>query len=875
MKKKYIYHFSSGSAEGSKNMEHLLGVKGANLAEMCNLKLPIPPGFTITTEIYDVFVQNGYKLSENFKQEIYEAIVRLERTCKKKFNSRENPLLLSVRSGAQSSMPGMMDTILNLGINDEVADAIACNTNNPHCAYDSYKRFLYMYGTIVLGISPEIFGSVYRLYDDHMTKDLVVVKDIITKFKEVILKHSNFEINSDVYTQLFNSITAVLKSWNNPRAVFYRKMNNINDVLGTAINVQMMVFGNSGKNSATGVIFTRSPSNGDKMPFGEFLINAQGEDIVSGTRTPLAINNLVNEDESLKSLMPEVYSQLISICDQLELYYKDMQDIEFTVENGILYILQTRTGKRTSLADIKIIHDMALEGIFTKQWALNKINTDKVLNLLHDSVDYTNISDYKIFASGLPASPGAVTGKVVFSLNDAEIFSKTHGVILVRNDTSPDDIKAMSISLAILTSRGGITSHAAVVARGLGKPCVCGVSDITIDEDKKSMYNSENYILKQGDLITLDGSTGKIFIGNVKLAVHSFSKELQNILLWSEQFSKLQVKVNAETINNIETAKTFFVNDIGLCRTEHMFFEDHKILLVQEMIVSDNDKIRINSINKLLKLQVEDFVKLFKNVEDGSITIRLLDPPLHEFLPGKIEDQKLLADYLSMPFSVLKLRLDKLFEVNPMLGHRGCRLAISYPEIYEMQVEAIISALNDVDKNYSFHTKVEIMIPFVSHYLELITVLDTIKKKIEQMEFLYSKKFNLKIGTMIELPRAALTADKIAPHVDFFSFGTNDLTQTTYGISRDDLGSFLQIYLKKEIFHEDPFVQIDFEAVGELIKIAINKGKKVNPNLVIGVCGEHAGNPESIKFFQSIGVDYISCSPYRIPLAKIVAAQFK
>lgn len=872
---KLIYHFGTNGAEGHAAMSNVLGSKGANLAEMSNLQLPIPPGFTITTAVCNYYYQHNYTLPFNLKVELRKAISQLERATCKVFGFSGN-LLLSIRSGAEVSMPGMMDTILNLGMNDNVMENLANATNNRRFALDSYRRFLQMYGTTVLNIKHYLFDDVFESYQfqynasDDNAANIDFLQNIITEFKKIIQKYSNLEFLEDPYVQLESAIIAVLNSWVSKRAIIYRKLHNIPDSLGTAVNVQSMVFGNKGMNSATGVVFTRSPSNGNNKIFGEFLINAQGEDIVSGSRTPLPITSENTDIQSMQDTMPETFTQLVDICTLLEKHYKDVQDIEFTVEDGTIFILQTRSAKRTAPAAIKIAKDMAEEGVISKFEALKQIDPLSLNQLLHTSVDYSTNLD--ILGQGLPASPGAATGIIVFSPYDAEELSHYHKVILVRHDTNPDDINGMHVSAGILTARGGMTSHAAVIARGMGKPCVCGASDIVIDENKKTLKIGA-VVLNQGQEITIDGTNGKIFLGNVALVQPNFSKEFEVLLNWADEVSHLKIRANAETISDTKAAIQFGASGIGLCRTEHMFFSNDKTPLIQEMIIAPDLERRKIPIDKLLHMQTKEFIEIFRLMNNKPINIRLLDPPLHEFLPKSENDKHSLARNLNLPISAINHRLNALHEVNPMLGHRGCRLGITYPEIYLMQVEAIFTAIKELKIQERIDTILELMIPLINDSKELITIKEYIIKKVAEIENTYNIKFNFAIGTMIELPRAALLAESIAQEVSFFSFGTNDLTQTTFGISRDDVSAFLPEYLNRKIYDTDPFIKIDEEGVGELIKIAIERGKKGNNVLKFGVCGEHAGDPKSIEFFHRIGVDYVSCSPYRIPIARIAAAQ--
>ncbi len=877
---KLIYYFGKWSSEGDSSMKNILGGKGANLAQMCKLGLSIPPGFTISSELCKTYCAKQPHLTPSFLEELHESINKLEGEVGKKFGSEVNPLLISVRSGSKISMPGMMDTILNLGMNDEVAASLAKITSNPRFAYDSYRRFLEMFATVVFEISgyhfEEILGNHKNSNNVNKDSDLTEedLKKIIIEYKAIIRKYTGRDFESNPIEQLKCAIEAVLKSWMSPRAIAYRKIHNIDDDIGTAVTIQSMVFGNKDDNSATGVVFTRNPSNGERKIFGEFLINAQGEDVVAGIRTPFSILASNGGDgRSMQEQMPKQYEELVQVCNKLESHFKDMQDIEFTIEEGKLYILQTRRGKRSAASAVKIAVDMVSEGVIDKCEALMRIEPDSLNQLLHTAIDYS--SNPQVIATGLPASPGANTGIVVFSPYDAEDLAHHHKVILVRNDTSPEDIKGMHVSVGIITARGGMTSHAAVVARGMGKPCVCGIHGLIVNEKKKIFTTASGHQVVQGDTITIDGSTGKIIVGDVKLVEPGFSASFNTILEWADQERRLEIRANAETALDANVALKFGASGIGLCRTEHMFFDNKKIPLVREMIIAQGYEQRLSAIEKLKPLQVADFKSLFEIMVGKPVNVRLLDPPLHEFLPTEEKDKLQLAEALNIPISLIDHRLHALHEINPMLGHRGCRLGISYPEIYIMQVEAMLEAIVQVQSEQNTHCILELMIPLISDVKELEKINGYVRETIDSMEVKYQTKFNVKLGTMIELPRAALTADKIANHVEYFSFGSNDLTQTTYGISRDDISSFLPDYIDKKIFLRDPFAQIDIEGVGKLINMAIEKGKSVNPKLTIGVCGEHAGDPYSIDFFHRAGMNYISCSPYRIPIARVAAARSK
>lgn len=879
---KLIYHFGSHHNEGNASMKNKLGGKGANLAEMSALGLPIPPGFTVVTDMCKHYYEHSNKLTSDFEAELLKAIRKLESETGKLFGDVGNPLLVSVRSGATISMPGMMDTILNLGMNDDVVQSLAKITDNPRFAYDSYRRFLEMYGSVVLEINSYIFEDTFDNHkmNHNITNDSEISADVlklvVEDYKKIIHNKTGKEFETNPHKQLRAAVEAVLKSWMSARAIHYRKINSINDedVIGTAVNVQSMVFGNMSNNSATGVVFTRSPSDGERKVFGEFLINAQGEDVVAGVRTPMPITQKEEKDgTSMQELMPSAYNELLDICAKLENHYGDMQDIEFTVEEEKLYILQTRNGKRAAAAAVQIAVDMVEEGILTKEQALLRIDPESLNQLLHTGIDYKTKPE--IIATGLPASPGAATGIVVFSPYDAEELSHHHKVILVRNDTSPEDIKGMHVSRGIITARGGMTSHAAVVARGMGRPCVCGVKGLVVNERDQYFTTAAGHKIKQGDTVTLDGATGNIIVGDVKLIEPKFSSAFKQILEWADSVSTLKVRANAETALDASMAIKFGAVGIGLCRTEHMFFDEDKIPLVREMIIAQDYEHRMKAIDKLKPLQTADFKSLFSIMDSLPVNIRLLDPPLHEFLPTAQQDKENLAKILEVPVSVIDHRLHVLHEINPMLGHRGCRLGISHPEIYKMQVEAILDAMWLVYLEQKINATLELMIPLIGVVKELEIIKDLIIKTIAEAERKYNHKFTIKIGTMIELPRAAITADQISPLVDYFSFGTNDLTQTTFGISRDDIGSFLADYTNQKIFKVDPFITIDEEGVGFLINMAINKGKGANKKLTIGVCGEHAGDPASIDFFHREGVGYISCSPFRVPIARVAAARSK
>ena len=875
LSEKFVYFFGNGNAEGNASMKELLGSKGANLAEMTNIGIPVPPGFTITTEVCKTYYANNKQYPSGVEEQVDENLKKLEAITGKKFGDSKDPMLLSIRSGAHASMPGMMDTVLNLGLNDDTITGLVRKTNNERFAYDSYRRFITMFGDVVLGIEHDKFEKILFAKKDSLgvklDNELTVdaLKQLVGEFKGLVREETGSDFPQDPKQQLWMAIDAVFDSWNNERAVMYRRINNIPEHWGTAVNVQSMVFGNMGEDSATGVAFTRDPATGEKRFFGEYLINAQGEDVVAGIRTPHPI-------EDLKKSMPVIYSQLESIYKKLEVHFKDMQDIEFTIQDGKLYMLQTRTGKRTAKAAINIAVDMVKEGLIDKKTAVLRIKPEQLDQLLHPMIDPA--SPVEVIAKGLPASPGAAVGKIVFTAERAEELGASENLILVRAETSPEDIGGMNAASGILTARGGMTSHAAVVARGMGKCCVAGCGGISIDAVNKTM-TIDDLVLKECDYITLNGSTGEVIKGEARLIDAEVTGNFEKILSWADEVRGLGVRTNADTPHDAELALGFGAEGIGLCRTEHMFFGEGRIEIVQEMILAETSEDRKASLEKLLSFQREDFKGIFKVMAGLPVTIRLLDPPLHEFLP-KHEDllekitilkTKNIENEELKQLEKLKTRVENLDEVNPMLGHRGCRLGITYPEIYNMQVQAIFEAAAELIKDGEA-VMPEVMIPLVGHVKELeITkqqVIQTASKVMEREGL----KLDYLIGTMIELPRAAITADEIAAEADFFSFGTNDLTQTTFGLSRDDAGKFLPEYVDKGILPCDPFVTIDQGGVGALMEIAIEKGKKTNPNIKLGICGEHGGDPASIEFADRIGLDYVSCSPFRIPIARIAAA---
>ena len=878
---KLIFNFSSKRVKDIKFPKNILGGKGANLSEMGRMGLPVPPGFTITTNVCKLFYKNKKKLNSKIINNIKKELKVIERDVNKKFGDLKNPLLLSVRSGARVSMPGMMDTILNLGLNDKTVLALSIKTSNGRFAKDSYRRFIQMYGNVVLGIESHYFEELIENY--KLTKGVLLdtelnEKDwdgIIDDFKKIVKEKTNKNFPQDVYEQLLGAIRAVFLSWESNRAIVYRKINQISSEWGTAVNIQSMVFGNMGDDCATGVVFTRNPSNGLKDIYGEYLINAQGEDVVAGTRTPQYITNKALRESkvkgsSMEELMPKVYYQLKKILRKLEIHYKDMQDVEFTVENNKLWILQTRSGKRTSKSAVKIAVDMVKEKLISKKQAILRIDPNSLDTLLHPTLDED--STIKVIANGLPASPGAASGKVVFTSEEAErLNDMMQDTILVREETSPEDIQGMHASKGILTARGGMTSHAAVVARGMGRPCVSGSSEIDINYEKK-MFKTNNIEVKEGDVITIDGSTGRIILGNVRTVKPEISGDFSKLMSWADNIRKLKVRTNSETPQDTKNAREFGAEGIGLCRTEHMFFDEERILSVRQMILSNNKLDRDKALAKLLPHQKKDFMEIFKIMSGLPVNVRLLDPPLHEFLPNSEKEISEVAKAVGTDVQNVKSRISELHEQNHMLGHRGCRLGISYPEIYEMQCRAIFEALVELRNKKIKVAFPEIMIPLVSTEAEIKIMKELVQNIAKKVQKENNIKINFMVGTMIELPRAAIKAQDIARHANFFSFGTNDLTQTTFGISRDDSGKFLNDYIDNKIFSIDPFISID-DGVKDLIEIAVIKGKKQKKNIKLGICGEHGGDPKSIFFCSKIGLDYVSCSPYRVPIARLAAAQ--
>ena len=881
-KAKWVYSFEETPRADKQFLKNLLGGKGANLSEMIKIKLPVPPGFTITTEACNEFYKLNKKYPSTFKNQVNDAIKKVEKKIKKSFGNASNPLLVSVRSGARVSMPGMMDTVLNLGLNDKTVVGLAKKTNNETFAYDSYRRFIQMYSSVVLNVKHHNFEDLLENY--KLTKGVVLDtemeaddwKALIGSFREQVKNETGKDFPQDVHEQLWGAIGAVFQSWQNQRAKVYRKLNNIPEEWGTAVNIQSMVFGNMGDDCATGVAFTRNPSTGENSFYGEYLINAQGEDVVAGIRTPQNITKKArlksgSKDLSMEETMPKVYKELVAIYKKLEKHYRDMQDIEFTVENKKLWMLQTRSGKRTAKASIKIAVDMVKEKMISKDEALLRIDPKMLDTLLHPTLDPKAKKD--VIAKGLPASPGAATGKVTFSADDAEqLKSQGQKSILVRQETSPEDIHGMNAAEGILTCRGGMTSHAAVVARGMGRPCVSGAGTIQIDYEKK-LFRVNSIEVREGDIITLDGSTGEVMIGEVTTIKPDISGDFSTIMAWADKTRVLKIRANAETPLDSKVARDFGAEGIGLCRTEHMFFDEERILYVRQMILSKNTEDRSKALKNILPFQKKDFVAIFKTMRGLPVTVRLLDPPLHEFLPKSKKEIGIVAKSLNISEYEINNRISDLHEENPMLGHRGCRLAISYPEIYEMQCEAIFEALVECRKAKVQSVTPEIMIPLVCTAKELEILKALVDKIANQVQKKHSMKIDYLVGTMIELPRAALNAYEISKHADFFSFGTNDLTQTTLGISRDDSGKFLDDYVNSNIFSIDPFISIDVDGVGQLVKIACENGKKNNSKIKLGICGEHGGDPESIDFCHKAGLHYVSCSPYRVPIARLAAAQ--
>lgn len=868
---KWVYKFCEGNAD----MRPLLGGKGANLAEMTNLGMPIPQGFTVTTEACTDYYTSGKQITEEIKKQIFEALKWLEGVDGKQFGDNNDPLLVSVRSGARASMPGMMDTILNLGLNDVAVEGFAKKTGNPRFAYDSYRRFIQMFSDVVMEVPKSYFEKIIDevkaakgvKYDTELTAD--DLKELITRFKQVYKDAMNGEeFPQDPTTQLLEAVKAVFRSWDNPRAIVYRRMNDIPGDWGTAVNVQTMVFGNKGETSGTGVAFTRNPSTGEKGIFGEYLINAQGEDVVAGVRTPQPITQLEND-------LPECYKQFMELAMKLENHYHDMQDMEFTIEEGKLYFLQTRNGKRTAPAALQIACDLVDEGQITKEEAVLRIEAKSLDQLLHPTFDPKALKEGEVVGEALPASPGAAAGKVYFTAEDAKeagIGGRGERVILVRLETSPEDIEGMHASQGILTVRGGMTSHAAVVARGMGTCCVSGCGSIVIDEDAKE-FTLGGHTFHEGDYISLDGSTGKIYNGDIKTTQPSVSGNFARIMGWADEFRELGVRTNADTPADTKNAVKLGAEGIGLCRTEHMFFDEDRIPKIRKMILSKTVEGREAALNELLVFQKGDFKAMYEALEGRPMTVRYLDPPLHEFLPTDEQDIKDLADDMGMTVQEVKDTCDNLHEFNPMMGHRGCRLAVTYPEIAKMQTRAVIEAAIEVKNEKGYDIVPEIMIPLVGEKKELKFVKDIVVEVAETVKKEKNSDIHYKIGTMIEIPRAALLAGEVAEEAEFFSFGTNDLTQMTFGFSRDDAGKFLDSYYKSKIYESDPFARLDQNGVGKLVKMAVEQGRKTRPDLKCGICGEHGGDPSSIEFCHKAGLNYVSCSPFRVPIARLAAAQ--
>ncbi|MBN1054534.1 MULTISPECIES: pyruvate, phosphate dikinase [unclassified Clostridium] len=868
MTKKYVYLFSEGNA----SMKNLLGGKGANLAEMTNLGIPVPYGFTVTTEACNKYYEDGKAISDEIIKEIYNSLQKLESVSGKEFGSNENPLLVSVRSGARTSMPGMMDTILNLGLNDEVVESMAKLTNNPRFAYDSYRRFVQMFSDVVMGIENRLFENKIEEIKDKKGVEFDTdldendLKVLVSEFKAIYKKEKGEDFPQDPKTQLLEAVTAVFRSWNNPRAIVYRRLNDIPGEWGTAVNVQEMVFGNKGETSGTGVVFSRNPATGENLIYGEYLMNAQGEDVVAGIRTPLPISKLKEQD-------PKIYGEFVNIVSKLENHYKDMQDMEITIEEGKLYFLQTRNGKRTAQAALKIAVDLFNDGMITKEEAVLKVEPKQLDTLLHPTFYTEALKQANPIAKGLPASPGAACGKIAFTAEEAkDRAALDEEVILVRLETSPEDIEGMVAAKGILTVRGGMTSHAAVVARGMGTCCVAGCGTIKVDDVKRTLTVGDK-VYTGDDFISIDGTSGNVYGEKIKTVIPEISGYFEIFMRWADEIRKLKIRANADTPKDAKQAVEFGAEGIGLCRTEHMFFAEDRIMAVRQMITAKDEQQRRVALDKILPMQRGDFIGIYEALEERPVTIRLLDPPLHEFLPNTEQDIRILSNEIGLTFEELKLTVDNLHEFNPMMGHRGCRLAVSYPEIAEMQARAIIEAAIEVKANKGYNIIPEIMIPLIGDIKELKYVKDVIKNTAEEVIKEKNADLEYKIGTMIEIPRAALTADEVAKEAEFFSFGTNDLTQMTFGFSRDDASKFLTDYYDKKIYEQDPFAKLDRSGVGALIKIAVEKGRETRPDIKLGICGEHGGDPSSIEFCHDLGLNYVSCSPFRVPLARLAAAQ--
>jgi pyruvate,orthophosphate dikinase len=881
-KNRWVYSFGGGGADGDASMKNLLGGKGANLAEMSSLGLPVPPGFTVTTEACVHYYANGKTYPAELKGQVEAGLATVEKITGKTFGSAANPLLVSVRSGARASMPGMMDTVLNLGLNDDTVAGLAALSGDKRFAFDSYRRFIQMYSNVVLGLEHHMFEEILDDHKDRLgvTVDTALSADdwekVVGDYKQAVQDELGRPFPQDAHEQLWGAIGAVFASWMNDRAKFYRRMHDIPESWGTAVNIQSMVFGNMGETSATGVAFTRNPSTGEAKLYGEFLINAQGEDVVAGIRTPQSLTKAAREEmgdsnPSMEEAMGVVFAQFKAVVEKLERHYRDMQDIEFTVEQGRLYMLQTRNGKRTAKAALKIAVDLAAEGVISREEAIQRVEPASLDQLLHPTIDPT--AERNVVAAGLPASPGAATGKIVFDADEAErLGASGEAVILVRDETSPEDIHGMHAARGIITARGGMTSHAAVVARGMGRPCVSGAGEIAIFE-REGMFRVRGREFRAGEIITIDGSRGEVLSGAVKMIEPELTGDFATLMGWADAVRRLKVRANAETPLDARTARQFGAEGIGLCRTEHMFFDDTRIAAVREMILADDEAGRRAALAKILPMQRNDFVELFNIMEGLPVTIRLLDPPLHEFLPHTEEDLAAVAAATGLDATKLMRRAKELHETNPMLGHRGCRLGVSYPEIYEMQVRAIIEAACEVQKSGRPAPVPEIMHPLVAKGEEMKFLRDLTDRTAKAVIAEQGVAIVYSVGTMVELPRAALRAGDLAENAEFFSFGTNDLTQTTFGISRDDSGRFLNAYIEKGIFDKDPFVSLDQEGVGDLIRIATERGRAVRPDVKLGICGEHGGDPASIDFCERTGLDYVSCSPFRVPIARLAAAQ--
>ncbi len=880
MATKYVYFFGEGKAEGSAKMKEDLGGKGANLAEMTNIGIPVPPGFTISTEVCAQYYKNNKKHSAGLEEEVEKNLTKLEKLMGKSLGDKDDPLLVSIRSGAAQSMPGMMDTVLNLGLNDKAVLGLAEKSGNERFAWDSYRRFINMFGDVVKGVAHENFEHVLssikkkKKVEEDVQLDAEALKEVVDQYKEVYKKHTGENFPQDPMKQLWAAINAVFGSWNNKKAIRYRKINDIIGLKGTAVNVQSMVFGNYGEDSGTGVCFSRDPATGQKVFYGEYLMNAQGEDVVAGIRTPRPMGDLKKQN-------PKIYQELVAIKDKLEAHYKDMQDMEFTIQQGKLFLLQTRNGKRTGAAAIRVATEMVKEKLIDKQTAVMRVTPDQLDQVFHPMIDPKIKKDLELLAKGLNASPGAATGQIVFTADDAEDWVKDgKKVILVRQETSPEDIGGMHVAEGVLTSTGGMTSHAAVVARGMGTPCIAGCKEIEISG---KVFSVKGKKFKEGDQVTIDGTTGEVFAGAVDLIEPKMAGELDTFLSWTDEIrvkatrkviamKGFGIRTNADTPKDAKTARRFGAEGIGLCRTEHMFFEEDKLRIFREMIVAEDEEARKKALKKLLPLQKKDFKGIFQAMDGYPVTVRLLDPPLHEFVPRTPQEIKEFAQESGVSASKLKAKVESLKELNPMLGHRGCRLGITYPEIYDMQVEAIIAAACEVAKTGK-KVYPEIMIPLVGTARELEILRENAERVVQEVLTKNKTKINYLIGTMIEIPRAALTADHIARYADFFSFGTNDLTQMALGFSRDDIGSFLPAYLDQAIYEKDPFAVLDQTGVGQLVKIGVEKGRSANNELKIGICGEHGGDPSSIAFCWEIGMNYVSCSPFRVPIARLAAAQ--